>query len=102
MLYLPTAFGASLIFEISRWKPVFLLQARKKSFWKPVAAFSLVRSWFWSWLFRRGGFRLRPSPPTLRTAFEDMAMVQQAVKHGGDRGTIAEKFYPVFHRAIGA
>jgi hypothetical protein len=29
-------------------------------------------------------------------------MVEKTVEHGGDCGTIAEQFAPVFHRAVGS
>jgi hypothetical protein len=31
-----------------------------------------------------------------------MAVVEQPVEHGGDRGAVAEQFSPVFHRAVGS
>ena len=43
-----------------------------------------------SLLFRREGFRLQLGPPTPRPAFEDMAVVEEAVEHGGDGGAVAQ------------
>ena len=43
--------------------------------------------------FRRlFGFLLLFSPPAARSALEEMAVLQQAVEHGGDRGGVAQKF----------
>jgi len=47
---------------------------------------------------RQVGFR----PPASWTTFEEMAVVEQAVEHGGNRGAVAEQFSPVFHRAVGS
>src|SRR5690242_12446776 len=40
--------------------------------------------------------------PASRSAFKDMPVVKQTIQHGGDRGTVAEQFAPVFHRAVGS
>src|SRR5262249_32836932 len=42
------------------------------------------------------------SSPAPRSAFQDVPVVKQTIEHGGDRGTIAEQFAPVFHRAVGS
>jgi hypothetical protein len=62
----------------------------KKRVQELVAVFSQGRPWFWSRLFRRRRFSLQPGPPAPRPALEDMAMVQEAVQHGGDRRRVAE------------
>jgi hypothetical protein len=41
--------------------------------------------------------RIHSCPPAPRPAFEQMAVVEQAVEHGGDGGAAAEEFPPVFH-----
>ena len=43
-----------------------------------------------------GGF----GPPTARPAFENVAVMQEAVQHGPDRRGVAEQFAPVFHHPI--
>ncbi len=39
--------------------------------------------------------------PAPRPAFEDMAMMEEAVEHSGDGRAVAEQFSPVLHRAVG-
>jgi hypothetical protein len=34
--------------------------------------------------------RIRLRPPAARSAFDKMAVVEQTVEHGGDRGAVAE------------
>ena len=41
-------------------------------------------------------------PPAPRPTFKDMAVVEKAVEHSGDRGAVAKQFAPVFHRAVGS
>jgi hypothetical protein len=62
---------------------------------KAVAAFSRGLLWFWSLLFRHGGFHLRLGPPAPRPAFEDVAVVQEAAQHGGDGRRVTEQLSPV-------
>jgi len=38
--------------------------------------------------------------PTAWAAFENVSVVQKTIQHGGDGGTVAEQFSPVFHRSI--
>lgn len=40
--------------------------------------------------------RVRFGSPAPWTAFEEMAVVEQAVEHGSDRRAVAEQFSPVF------
>jgi hypothetical protein len=40
-------------------------------------------------------------PPAPRPAFEDMAVVEKAIQHGGDGRAVAEQFAPVLHRPVG-
>src|SRR6516165_10189436 len=80
----------------------FFFEAQKNRVQEPVAAFSRGRPWFWSWLFRRGGFRLRLSPPAPRPAFEDMTVVQEAVQHGSDGRGVAEQLSPVIDWPVGS
>ena len=35
-------------------------------------------------------WQVRFGSPTARAALEDMAVMEQAIEHGGDRGTVAE------------
>src|SRR5438876_836480 len=52
--------------------------------------------------FRRAvsWFRRQLGPPAPRPAFEDMTVVEEAVEHGGDGGTIAEQFSPVLNWTV--
>ena len=52
-------------------------------------AFVIAVSW-------RAGF----GSPAARTALEHVAVVQQAIKHGGDGGAVAEQLAPVVHGTI--
>jgi hypothetical protein len=38
--------------------------------------------------------------PAARAAFENVAVVQKTIQHGGDGGAIAEQFAPVFHGSV--
>src|SRR5208282_5066093 len=38
--------------------------------------------------------------PTSWTAFENMAVMEEAIEHGGNGGAVAEQFAPVIHRSI--
>src|SRR5260370_29221927 len=40
--------------------------------------------------------------PTPRTAFEYVTMMEEAIEHGGDGGTISQQFAPVFHWSVGS
>ena len=44
--------------------------------------------------------RRRFGTPASRATLEDVAVMQQAVKHGADGGDIAQQFAPVLHRTI--
>ena len=44
--------------------------------------------------------RRRFGAPTARAALEDVAVMQQAVEHGGDGGDVAEQFSPVFDGTV--
>jgi len=46
--------------------------------------------------------RVHLRPPAARSAFEEMAVVEQAVEHGRDGGAVAEQFALVFHGAVGS
>jgi len=48
-------------------------------------------------VFRRVHF----GPPAARSAFQEMAVMEQTVEHGGDSGAVAKQFSPVFHGAVG-
>src|SRR5260370_9869142 len=68
-----------------------------------VAAFSQSLPYLRSWLFRwvsGSWFRRQLGPPAPRPAFEDMAVVQEAVEHGGDGRAVAEGASPVLNRAV--
>jgi hypothetical protein len=39
--------------------------------------------------------RIRFGSPTSRAAFEEMAVMEQAVEHSSNRGAVAEQFSPV-------
>lgn len=43
----------------------------------------------------------RSRPPALRSAFEDVGVVEEAVEHGGDGGGVAEEFAPVLDGTVG-
>lgn len=45
-------------------------------------------------------FRWRFGSPAPRPAFEDMAMVEEAIEHSGDGGAVAEQFPPVLDEAV--
>ena len=45
---------------------------------------------------------LRLGPPAPRSAFEDVAMVQEAVQHGGDGRDVAEQFSAVLDGTVGS
>ena len=47
-----------------------------------------------------GGSRF--GAPTPRAALEHMAVMEEAVEHGGNGGHIAQQFSPVFDRSIGS
>jgi hypothetical protein len=71
----------------------FLLEARKNLVYMAVVAFSQGLPWLGSWFFRcvsGSWFRRQLGPPTPRPAFEDMAVVEEAVEHGGDGGAVTE------------
>jgi hypothetical protein len=38
--------------------------------------------------------------PAAWSAFENVAMMQQPIEHGGDGGTITEQFSPVFNGSV--
>src|SRR6516162_2956558 len=38
--------------------------------------------------------------PAPRAALEHVTVMEDAVKHGGNRGHVAEQFAPVFHRSV--
>src|SRR5260370_23138072 len=68
-----------------------------------VAAFSQSLPYLRSWLFRwvsGSWFRRQLGPPAPRPAFEDMAVVQEAVEHGGDGRAGAAASSPVLNRAV--
>jgi hypothetical protein len=42
------------------------------------------------------------SAPAAGAAFEDMTVMEEAVKHGGNGSTVAEELSPVLHRTVGS
>jgi hypothetical protein len=42
-----------------------------------------------------------PGAPAAGAALEDVAVVQEAIEHGGDRGGVGEEATPVFDGAVG-
>ena len=83
----------------------FLLEARKKSCLdahgcifssSPIVQVVAFRLVFGPVLI----FRRQLGPPAPRSAFEEMAMVAEAVEHGGDGCAVAEQFSPVLDRSV--
>src|SRR6266576_1333659 len=99
---LPFAFRASLISEISRWRSITSAALEKNSFRWPwlhfLKAFQL-RSWLFRWV-SGSWFRRQLGPPAPRPAFEDMAVVEEAVEHGGGGRAVVEESSPVLNRAV--
>src|ERR1041385_4186336 len=46
--------------------------------------------------------QLRFGSPAARPTLQDMAVMKEAVEHGGNGGRIAQEFSPVFNRSIGS
>ena len=62
------------------------------------AAYESSRSLFCHWASPdTAGF----GAPTSRAALEHVAVVQEAVQHGGDSGAVAQQFAPVINGTIG-
>ena len=43
---------------------------------------------------------LHSCSPASRSAFQDMAMMEESVQHRGDGGSVAEQLAPIFDRAV--
>ena len=68
-----------------------------------ASSLPLVRLWFF-----RLSSRARPfqgmdtlNAPTAWAAFQNVPMMQQAVEHGGNRGTVYQQF-PPSHQRVGS
>lgn len=95
MLYCAVRFSGKSNLRDFEVNAHFLLEARKKSrldgrggiFSRPpivqVVAFRLFS-------VRHSLFRRQLGPPAPRPAFEDMAVVEEAVEHGGDGRAVTE------------
>src|SRR6266576_182208 len=55
---------------------------------------------FRSFSARCSWFRRQLGPPAPRPAFENMAVVEEAVEHGGEGRAVAEQFSPVLDGAV--
>ena len=64
-----------------------------------MCLFFIERFLFWFWCWGRTGEA--PVARATVTTLEQVAVMQDAIEHGGHRGDIARQFSPVFHRAIG-
>ena len=82
-----------MLLLLSLHRKVFVLVFVGVAGAKPPAVKSLVTS---------GGSGGRLGPPTPRAALEYMAVMQDAVEHGGHSRYVAQELSPVFHRPVGS